>query len=408
MAEEKLTPQEIAKKAKQAKLRAMANAIKSIEKVTKKEGIAYKMGDKPHTAMERFSSGALPLDIALGGGIPKGRIIELFGAESSGKTLISSKCIAECQKNDGVCAFVDVEHSFDPTFASKLGVQVDELFMAQPDHMTEAFTVIDKFIDAGCDLIVLDSTAALVPKEEFEGEEVLKTTIGLIARGMSQFLRRITPKLATNNCSIIFINQVRDNIGVMYGDPTTTPGGKALKFYSSIRIRVSRDKTNDVTEGDDIIQRGIKCSIIKNKTAIPYKTCSFGVYLDGKEANKDITTDIANIACDMGLIGRFKNDGTPSKAGRNWKASCEGDELVVVGGREDVIEELKNHPVLKDYLLKVIKGEIEKPDNTLPKEEEMTEEEFEKSLEEDLSEAEWGSMNELEEAEEMEWGNIND
>ena len=397
-----LSPQE---QAKQAKLKAMKNAIKHLEKTLKKPGIAYQMGSKPQMKEERFTTGALPLDIILGGGIPKGRIVELFGAESSGKTLISTKCIAECQKAGGVCAFVDVEHSFDPSFAAKLGVNIDELFISQPDHMTDAFNVIDEFIKAGCDFIVLDSTAALVPKEEFEGE-VLKTTVGLVARGMSQFLRRITPQLANNKCSIIFINQIRDNIGVMYGNPETTPGGKALKFYSSIRIRVSRDKNFDVMENDNIVQRGIKCNVVKNKTAIPYKSCSFGVFLDGREANKDLTTDIANIACNEGYILRCKNDGTPSKIGRNWRLSYtnpdtgESDSFEIIGNKDDVADELKQHPMLKEYLLKVIKGELDKPDNTIPqeKEEEMSEDDFEQQLEEEL--------NQTNEAEELEWADI--
>lgn len=392
-----LSPQE---KVKQAKLKAMNNAIKHLEKTLKKPGVAYQMGSKPIVKEERFTTGALPLDIVLGGGIPKGRIVELFGAESSGKTLISSKCIAECQKAGGVCAFVDVEHSFDPTFAVKLGVNVDELFISQPDHMTEAFNVIDEFIKAGCDFIVLDSTAALVPKEEFEGE-VLKTTVGLVARGMSQFLRRITPQLANNKCSIIFINQTRDNIGVMYGDPTTTPGGKALKFYSSIRIKVSRDKTFDQEENGSIVQRGIKCNVVKNKTAIPYKTCSFGVYLDGREADKDLTVDIANIACNEGYIGRYKADGTPSASGRNWKISYtdpetgETDSLEVIG-RDNVADELKNHPLLKEYLLKVIKGELDKPDNTIPKDD------SDNMTEDDL----FDDVQEVSEAEEVEWSEV--
>lgn len=148
-------------------------------------------------------------------------------AESSGKTLIATKCIAECQKNGGVCAIIDAEHAFDPSFAAKLGVDTDNLFVAQPDHMTEAFTIMDKFIDAGCDMIILDSTAALVPKEEFESDEVLKSSIGLIARGMSQFLRRITPKVANNESTVIFINQTRDAIG-SYIPTEATPGGRRI------------------------------------------------------------------------------------------------------------------------------------------------------------------------------------
>lgn len=215
-------------KVKQAKLKAIAGAMKALEKSTKKEGIVCRLGDKPFVEIEAISTGSLMFDLALGvGGFPKGRIIELFGAESSGKTLTAIRAAAECQKAGGVVALVDMEHAFDPSFARKLGLNTDELYLSQPDHMQDAFNVIDAMIDAGVDLIILDSVAALVPQEELEGV-VGKQTIGLIARYMSQFLRRITPKTAKNGSTVVFINQVRDAIGVMYGDPTTTPGGKLI------------------------------------------------------------------------------------------------------------------------------------------------------------------------------------
>ena len=381
--------------AQQAKLKAMQNALKNIAKATRKEGLAYRLGDKPIEAIPRLSTGALPLDIALGGGVPTGRIMEFFGAESSGKTLIATKTIAECQKKGGICAVVDAEHAFDPTFAAKLGVDIENLYVAQPDHMTEAFTIIDQFVDAGCDLIVLDSTAALVPKEEFESDEVLKTTIGLVARGMSQFLRRITPKLSNNNSTLICINQVRDNIGVMYGDPTTTPGGKALKFYSSVRIRVSRCKDLDVVDNNKLIQqRGIKCTVVKNKTAIPYREATFSVYLDGQEATKDISIDIANISVDNGFALRCNKDKEPKPLGRYYFASTtyideNGNEQVdelFASPKADFVSQMKDHPHLMKYLLGVIKGEIEKPIYEGVVEEEQTEDEFEAELENDLAE----------------------
>ena len=381
--------------AMQAKLKAMQGALTQITKATKKEGLAYRLGDKPIEAIPRISTGALPLDIALGGGIPKGRIMEFFGAESSGKTLIATKAIAECQKTGGICAIVDAEHAFDPNFAAKLGVDIDNLFVAQPDHMTEAFTIIDKFVDAGCDLIVLDSTAALVPKEEFESDEVLKTTIGLIARGMSQFLRRITPKAANSGSTLIFINQIRDNVGVMYGDPTTTPGGKALKFYSSVRIRVSRFKDLDAVGSDKLIQqRGIKCTVVKNKTAIPYREATFSVYLDGQEATKDLTTDIGNIAIDNGFALRCDKNKEAKPLGRYYLVNIkytdengnEQTEELFEYSRDKFIQELKNHPRICDYLLSVIKGEVEKPVYEGVQEKEMTQEEFEQELENELAE----------------------
>lgn len=199
--------------AKKAKLKAVQTAIKQLEKTTKKEGILVQLGDKEFSPIVTTPTGSLMFDIALGNGLPKGRIIEFFGAEASGKTLCATKAMAEVQKEGGLAALVDMEHAFDPSFAAKLGLDTDELFLSQPDHMQDAFTVVDALIDAGIDMIVLDSVAALVPKEELEGE-VAKNSVGLIARYMSQFLRRITPKAAQQGTTVIFINQVRDAIGV--------------------------------------------------------------------------------------------------------------------------------------------------------------------------------------------------
>jgi recombination protein RecA len=196
--------------AKKAKFKAIQTAIKQLEKSTKKEGIVQILGEKPLHDIEWSSTGSLMFDIALGGGLPKGRIIEFYGGESSGKTLCATRAMAEVQKNGGVAALVDAEHAFDPSFAAKLGLDTDELIVSQPEHMQEAFTVIDALIDSGgVDMIVVDSVAALVPQEELDGE-VGKQTIGLVARYMSQFLRRITGKCSERKCSVIFINQVRD------------------------------------------------------------------------------------------------------------------------------------------------------------------------------------------------------
>lgn len=201
---------------KAKKLRSIQAAMKQLEKQTKKEGICYVMGDKEIAPVETISTGSLMFDLALGvGGFPKGRLIELFGAESSGKTLCATKACAECQNNGGIAAIVDMEHAFDPGFASKLGLNIPELILSQPDSLQDAFTVIDALIDAGVDMIVLDSVASLVPQEELDGE-IGKQTIGLVARYMSQFLRRITPKAAKNGTVVVFINQVRDQeIGLL-------------------------------------------------------------------------------------------------------------------------------------------------------------------------------------------------
>ena len=197
-------------KAKSAKLRAVMNGLRQLEKSTKKEGIAYVLGSKEIKPIESISTGSLMFDLALGiGGIPRGRVVEIFGPESSGKTLCAIKMAAECQKMGGIVAFVDMEHTFDPTFSKKLGLEIDkgDVIISQPDHMQDAFNVIDKMIDAGVDLIILDSVAALVPKEELENE-VGKQNIGLVARYMSQFLRRITPKTTQNNSTVIMIEEL--------------------------------------------------------------------------------------------------------------------------------------------------------------------------------------------------------
>ena len=221
-----MSPEE---KTKANKMRSIKAALKNLEKSTKKEGIAYVLGEKEYTKIEAISTGSIMFDLALGvGGIPKGRIIELYGGESSGKSLISTRIMSECQKNGGIACLIDAEHAFDPMFAKKLGLDIDELIVSQPDHLQDAAMVIETMIDAGVDVIVLDSVAALTPKEEFEEDGVDKQTIGLVARYLSRLFRKITPKLSKNNCTLIAINQTRTNIGVMYGDPTTTPGGRLI------------------------------------------------------------------------------------------------------------------------------------------------------------------------------------
>ena len=216
-------------KTKADKLRAIKAAMKQLEKQTKTEGVVQILGDKPEQILETTPSGSLMLDIALGnGGVPKGRVIELFGGESSGKTLIATRMMAEVQKEGGICALIDAENSFDPTFARKLGLNPDELVVSQPQTMEQSLTVMDGLIESGgIDMIVLDSVAALVPQAELDGE-IGKATMALQARIMSPFLRRIIGKAAKVGCTCIFINQVRDAVGVMYGDPTTTPGGKLI------------------------------------------------------------------------------------------------------------------------------------------------------------------------------------
>ncbi|MGX9358416.1 recombinase RecA [Mycoplasma sp. 128] len=247
----------------------LETTLKEIEKRFGKESIMF-LGNKPDQNCETFSSGSIAIDGALGiGGWPKGRIVEIYGPESSGKTTISLHAIAEVQKNGGIAAFIDAEHSIDTTYAKALGVDISNLILSQPDSGEQALEIADILIKTGqIDLIVVDSVAALVPEAELNGE-MRDQVIGAQARLMSKALRKITASLAKNKTTIIFINQIREKVGIIFGNPETTPGGKALKFYSSIRAEVR--KTQNISENNEINGNGIKVKIVKNKLAAPYK-----------------------------------------------------------------------------------------------------------------------------------------
>lgn len=372
---------------KKAKLKAVMTAMKQLEKSHKKEGLCYIMGEE-RQAIETTSSGSIMFDMALGGGLAKGRLIEFFGAESSGKTLCATRAMAEVQKQGGLVALVDMEHAFDPEFATKLGLDCNELIFSQPDSLQEAFDVVDKLVDAGVDMITLDSVAALVPQEELDGE-IGKQTIGLIARYMSQFLRRITPKAAKNGTTVIFINQVRDAVGVMYGDPTTTPGGKALKFYCSLRCKVSSSASCNIKEKQGleevVIGKLIKTTVVKNKIAAPYRKAEFEIYFDGREMNK--SDEIAAVAINQGLIPKYDSAGNISATGRTYMIEAVDEETgevqkLVAKKKDDVAPELRKYPVIQKYLLDIIQGNI-KIDETVKQTEmdsDMTEEEFEEMM----------------------------
>jgi len=397
-------------KAKQAKLKAIQNAMKQLEKSTKKEGIAYMLGDKPVQAIEATSTGSLMFDLALGvGGFPKGRIIELFGAESSGKTLTATRAAAECQKAGGVVALVDMEHAFDPSFARKLGLNTDELILSQPDHMQDAFKVIDAMIDAGVDFIILDSVAALVPQEELEGE-IGKQTIGLVARYMSQFLRRITPKTAQNGSTVVFINQVRDAIGVMYGDPTTTPGGKALKFYASVRCQISKVGGSNITKkvgGEDVVVgHSIRATVKKNKVAPPFRKAEFVIYYDGRPVDK--AEELAQVALLKGLIPKYDAQGNLSETGRTYKWPSE--PKFEAKKKDDVAKELKKFPKMQEELIDILRGAIEDPESVPVYDSEdmdgdLSDEDFERMALEDAAKIKNGKIdNEAEE--ESSWDEV--
>lgn len=282
----------------EGKKKALEMALAQIEKAYGKNTIMRLGDESARQNVDVVSTGSLGIDIALGiGGLPKGRIVEIYGPESSGKTTLTLQAIAQCQKNGGTCAFIDAEHALDPVYARKLGVDVDNLFVTQPDNGEQALEITDMLVRSGAvDMIVVDSVAALTPKAEIEGE-MGDSHMGLQARLMSQALRKITGNAKRSNCMVIFINQLRMKIGVMFGSPETTTGGNALKFYASVRIDIRR--TGAVKEGENIIGNETKVKIIKNKLAPPFRETKFDI-LYGQGSN--FLGEVLDIATDLDLV----------------------------------------------------------------------------------------------------------
>lgn len=322
------------------KEKALQAALTQIDRQFGK-GTVMRMGDRERVCIPAISTGSLGLDVALGiGGLPKGRIVEIYGPESSGKTTLTLQVIAEAQRKGGTCAFIDAEHALDPIYAEKLGVNVDELIVSQPDNGEQALEVADMLVRSGAvDVLVVDSVAALTPKAEIEGE-MGDHHVGLQARLMSQALRKITGNIKNANCLVIFINQIRMKIGVMFGNPETTTGGNALKFYASVRLDIRR--TGSVKEGEEVIGSETRVKVVKNKVAPPFKQAEFQI-LYGQGINR--LGEVVDYGVKLGMI---------DKAGA-WY-SCQGEKIGQ--GKQNAIQYLREHPELASSLEERIKSEM--------------------------------------------------
>ena len=338
---------------REEKLKALKRTTDSLEKKYGK-GTIMKLGDKKVVDIDVISSGSLTLDLALGiGGLPKGRVIEIYGPESSGKTTLAIHAIAECQKKGGIAAFIDAEHAFDRFYAERLGVDVENLLISQPDNGEQALEIAENLIRSGAiDIIVIDSVAALVPRSEIEGE-MGDSKMGLQARLMSQAMRKLTSTIGRTGCCCIFINQLREKIGVLFGNPETTTGGNALKFYASIRLDIRRKGSAMKDKEGEVVGNSVKVKVVKNKLAPPFRVASFDI-MYGEGISK--TGEIIDLGVDLDII---------NKSG-SWYSY---DETKIAQGRDAAKQFLSDNPEVSDEIENKIKERLSPKQNASKNEE---------------------------------------
>ena len=372
MAAKKAAPQKkdattVAASTQEEKLKALEHALADLDK-TYGKGAVMKLGEQAHQNVEVITTGNLALDLALGvGGVPRGRVIEIYGPESSGKTTVALHIVAEAQKKGGICAFVDAEHALDPAYAKKLGVNIDELYISQPDTGEQALEIAEALVRSGAlDVVVIDSVAALVPKAEIDGE-MGDSFVGLQARLMSQALRKLTGIVSKTGTIAIFINQLREKLGVMYGNPETTTGGRALKFYASVRLDVRRGE--QLKNGSDVVGNRTKVKVVKNKVAPPFRVAEFDI-IYGQGISKEGT--LLDMAVERDIIHK-------SGAWFSYKDQRIGQ------GRENTRQYLKDNPEIAAEIDAEIRKEFFEQGNPLPEQrEEGDEEDADTAEDEDL------------------------